>query len=252
MTEHAPADVDAGDVFRHPLVMLYALTLTAGAVDAIGFARFGVFTSNQAGNLVIGWTLLPTQPQLALLCLLSIVGCGAGVAAAVLLRRLVPGLHGPAGSRTLLVIAAGLVVAAVVLGAALLPDPGAVPADVRTQMWARSAIGVAVAAFALALLATVFVSGGGVRAPILASTNAYMDAVRNGVTAAVFRPRREWARRARIAAGFPLAWTIGAAATVLLPFTDQVQAAVVGGLVVAVGLFARRVTVAPSGPDRTV
>lgn len=252
MTERPPAEVDAGEVYRHPLVIVYALTAAAGAVDAIGYARFGVFTANQAGNLVIGWTLLPAQPQVALLCLLSIVGCGLGVALAVLVRRLVPGLRGPGGARPLLVIAALLVVGAVALGAALVPEPGAVPSAVGTSAWMRSAGGVMAAALTLALLASVYISGAGVRAPILASTNAYMDAVRNGVTAAVFRPRGEWARRALIAAGFPLAWTVGAAITVLLPFTDPVLAAVVIGLVVGVALLARRVTVAPSGPDRTV
>jgi uncharacterized membrane protein YoaK (UPF0700 family) len=252
VTERAPADVDAGDVYRHPLLVVYTLTLAAGAVDAIGFARFGVFTSNQAGNLVIGWTLLPSQPQAALLCLMSIVGCGTGVALAVLLRRAVPGLGGPRGAPVLLVSGAVLVVAAVGLGAALVPDPLTTPPEVGTAAWARTAVAVWSAAAALALLATVYVSGAGVRAPILASTNAYMDAVRHGVTAVAFRTGGGWGRRARIAAGFPLAWTLGAAATVLLPFTDGVLAAGACGLVVLAGLLARRVTVDPSGTDRTV
>jgi uncharacterized membrane protein YoaK (UPF0700 family) len=252
VTEHAPADVDAGEVYRHPLVVVYTLTLAAGAVDAIGFARFGVFTSNQAGNLVIGWTLIPTQPQAALLCLVSILGCGTGVALAVLLRRLVPGLRGARGAPYLLVAAAVLVVAAVALGGALVPNPLATAPDVGTDAWTRTAVSVGIAALALALLATVYVSGAGVRAPILASTNAYMDAVRHGVTAAAFRTGGQWGRRARVAAGFPLAWTVGAAATVLLPFADWTLAAAACGLVVLVGLLARRVTGEAPGADRTV
>lgn len=252
MTERAPADVDAGEVYRHPLVVVYTLTLAAGAVDAIGFSRFGVFTSNQAGNLVIGWTLIPTQPQAALLCLVSILGCGAGVALAVLLRRMVPGLGGARGAPYLLVAGAVLVVGAVALGGALVPDPLATAPEVGTPTWTRTAVSVGSAALALALLATVYVSGAGVRAPILASTNAYMDAVRHGVTAAAFRTGGGWGRRARLAAGFPLAWTLGAAATVLLPFADWTLAAAVCGLVVLVGLLARRVTVEAPGADPTV
>lgn len=251
----SPVGVDAGEVFRHPYAIVIALTMVAGSLDAIAFERFGVFTSNQAGNLVVVWTLLPDQGASALLSVASIVGCGIGVATVIALRHLVPWLCGSRGSRLLLVAAAGLIVVAAWVGTSVTDRTNLAGVDtpaLGTSSWWAAAVSIALAAFSLAVLAAVFVSGGGVKAPILASTNAYVDAVRYG-TAWGLRPGHpDWARLARLAAGFPVAWSTGAALTVLLPF-DYVGVAVVAGVViVAVAVFARRVKNAPDAHRRTV
>ena len=56
-------DVDAEVVFRHPLAIVLVVTFVVGALDAVGFEQYGVFTANQAGNLVIVWTLLAATPR---------------------------------------------------------------------------------------------------------------------------------------------------------------------------------------------
>ena len=47
--------------------------------DLKTFQQFGVFTANQAGNLVIVWTLLPATPESAGLALASLLGCAGGI-----------------------------------------------------------------------------------------------------------------------------------------------------------------------------
>jgi hypothetical protein len=99
----------------------------------------------------------------------------------------------------------------------------------------------------------VFVSGGGVRAPILASTNAFVDAVRYGVAGAVTPgSRRAWWTRARLAVGFPLAWTAGAAAASLLPIGPLGVAVGSAVIVAGIALVARRVSGSDPGTRPTV
>jgi hypothetical protein len=247
-------DVDAGEVFRHPLAVVLLVTFVVGALDAVGFQQFGVFTANQAGNLVIVWTLLPATPESAGLALASLLGCGAGIVAVVLARRAWRWLVTPAGSRVMLVAAAALIVGAQRIGRSLSTSSAAaqVP-DLWSSGWWSECAAIALIAFSIAVLGMVFISGGGVRAPILASTNAFVDALRYGVAGlAVREERAEWWRRARRAVGFPVCWTAGAAAAALLPFGPL---GVTGGaavLVVVVAALARRVSAADPAARPTV
>ena len=244
MADTPLVDVDAGSAYARPFRIVLALTFVAGVLDAAGFGQFGVFTANQAGNLVIGWTLLPDEPAAAVLSFASILGCGLGVVAVVASRHAWHWLGGRTGSQALLVTAAVLIVVAAVIGVQL---TGSEPALVRgtpdlgTTQWWGEAASVSMSAFSVAMLATVFISGAGMRAPILASTNAYVDAVRYGAAAGLNRGEASWRGRARRAAAFPLAWTIGAASTVLLPFGVVAIAACAAVVIVGVVLLARRV-----------
>ena len=255
--EASIVDVDASIVFRQPLLIVILVTGIAGAIDAVGYQHLGVFTANQAGNLVIGWTLLPEQPAAAMLAFVSLLGCGVGVAMTVLLRYWWPWLAGPNGSRTLLVVAAVLIVSAGALGEAIAPSSAqhaAATGALWSSTWWAAAATVATAAFSVAMLGMVFISGHGVRAPVLASTNAFVDAVRYGTAWTVDRSQGSWLRRARRAAAFPIAWSLGAAIAAFtvgvvgrLPVTATASLVLVG-----IALFARRVSEAAPHPDRTV
>ena len=79
------------------------LTFVVGGLDAVGIDQFGVFTANQAGNLVLVWTFLGTDPASAALAVR--IACWAacvGVAAVVTAAAWVAWLAGAAGSRALL------------------------------------------------------------------------------------------------------------------------------------------------------
>lgn len=247
-------DVDAEVVFRHPLAIVLVVTFVVGALDALGFQQYGVFTANQAGNLVIVWTLLSATPAAAGLALASLVGCAAGVATVIVLRRAWGWLVTPTGSRALLLVAAGLIFVAQRLGRTLSTSATAdqVP-DLGSSGWWSEAASISLIAFSIAVLGMVFVSGGGVRAPILASTNAYVDALRYAVAGSVVPGRRsEWWARVRVSAGFPIAWTAGAAAAALLPIGPLGIAMGAAGVVAVVALFARRVSGADPSARPTV
>jgi hypothetical protein len=250
--------VDAEEVFRHPLAVVLLVTFVVGALDAVGYQQFGVFTANQAGNLVIVWTLLSSTPASAGLALASLLGCALGITAVVLVRRAWRWLVTPAGSRLMLVVAAVLIVGAQRIGRSLSTSTStaatAVP-DVWSSGWWSECAAIALIALSIAVLGMVFISGGGIRAPILASTNAYVDAIRYGVAGlAVGEERSEWWRRARRAVGFPVCWTVGAAAAALLPVGPlgvTVGAAVLV-VVVVVAVLARRVSAADPAARPTV
>lgn len=250
-------DVDASIVFRHPFLIVVLVTAIAGAIDEVGYRHLGVFTANQAGNLVIGWSLLLDQPAAAALAFVSLLGCGLGVAVTVLLRYRWRWLAGPNGSRALLVAAAILILAASLVGEAL--APGTTAQTVATgalwsAKWWSVAIAIATAAMSVAMLAMVFISGHGVRAPVLASTNAYVDGVRYGVAWGIDKSQRTWLQRARRAAAFPLAWSLGAAcasfSVILLGRIGVTACSAI--LLVLVAFFARRVSDAAPDADRTV
>ncbi len=247
-------DVDAEVVFRHPLGIVLLVTFVVGALDAIGFQQFGVFTANQAGNLVIVWTLLAATPAAAGLALASLVGCALGVTTVILVRRAWGWLVTATGSRTMLLVAAGLIFVAQRLGRRLstAASTDGMP-ELWTPGWWAEAASISLIAFSIAVLGMVFVSGGGVRAPILASTNAFVDAVRYGVAGAVTPgSRRAWWTRARLAVGFPLAWTAGAAAASLLPIGPLGVAVGSAVIVAGIALVARRVSGSDPGTRPTV
>ncbi len=110
---------NADSALRRPLAMLLVLAAIAGAMDAVDFHMYGVFTANQAGNLVLFWVRLTTEPGVAALSLFSLAGCAVGVATVLLLRSWFPYFASPRGSRALLYIAAGLLVVTASAGARL-------------------------------------------------------------------------------------------------------------------------------------
>ncbi|HNE88035.1 MAG TPA: DUF1275 family protein [Actinomycetota bacterium] len=79
---------DTWHFFARPWLAALALAWTVGVIDSYSFAEYGVFTSNQAGNLVVLGNELPQDPQRATLAGLSLLGAVAGVAAATVLQRL--------------------------------------------------------------------------------------------------------------------------------------------------------------------
>ncbi len=79
---------DTWHFFARPWLVALALAWTVGVIDSYSFAEYGVFTSNQAGNLVVLGNELPKDPQQATLAGLSLLGAVAGVAIATVLQRL--------------------------------------------------------------------------------------------------------------------------------------------------------------------
>ena len=79
---------DTWHFFARPWLAALALPWTVGVIDSYSFAEYGVFTSNQAGNLVVLGNELPQDPQQTTLAGLSLLGAVAGVAAATVLQRL--------------------------------------------------------------------------------------------------------------------------------------------------------------------
>jgi uncharacterized membrane protein YoaK (UPF0700 family) len=82
------ASTDTWRFFARPWLAALALSWTVGVIDAYSFAAYGVFTSNQAGNLVVLGTELPHDPQRATLAALSLLGAVAGVAVSTVLQRM--------------------------------------------------------------------------------------------------------------------------------------------------------------------
>jgi uncharacterized membrane protein YoaK (UPF0700 family) len=81
-------DVDrryAGPLFA----IIVLLAATSGIVDAIAFARFGVFVANQTGNLVIVTLSLTGEQKASTLtaCGIALISFTAGVFLAVLIRK---------------------------------------------------------------------------------------------------------------------------------------------------------------------
>lgn len=68
-----------GGFFRYPWAATFLLAWTVGVIDGSTYQRFDVFTSNQAGNLVLLGTSLVTDPGAAVLPAASLVGAVAGV-----------------------------------------------------------------------------------------------------------------------------------------------------------------------------
>ena len=109
-------EVNANDSLSQPYFMILLLVGIAGAMDAVDFREYGVFTANQAGNLVLVWERLTTDSALALLSLFSLVGCAVGVMIVILVRLWFPYFVKPSGSRTLLYVAAFLLMVTALAG----------------------------------------------------------------------------------------------------------------------------------------
>lgn len=192
---------DAHAVFRYPLLAIGLLAGISGALDAIVFANFGVFTANQAGNLVLVWVRLATDPAVAALSVASILGSALGIATIVALR--VRAVHrGKREARKAPVVAALIVLA----------QTGALMGLVTTDIWARIGF-VAASAFGLGLLGAAILLFDGRPTTVIGSTGAFIASVRLLVVHAGSRDT-PW-RAVWVVAVIPVSWSAGAAVAAL-------------------------------------
>lgn len=234
---------NAAVVLRHPLAMVLLLVMVAGAMDARDYQSFGVFTANQAGNMVLLWVKLPEQPAVALLSLGSMIGAVMGIAFVVFVRRWRRWFSGAAGSRTLLFLVAFILAITSVLGGQLFATVGSTPIqDLRlwTLAWIAAAASVMLSAFALGALATVFVAAGAFKAGVIAITGPFVDGARYLAASLIYKDpefRSKW----KYFLAFPAAWSVGAMVVGLTPLSRESITLLGVAVVIAVASFARRI-----------
>lgn len=223
--------------------MVLLLAMVAGAMDARDYQSFQVFTANQAGNMVLLWVKLLSEPAVALLSLASLIGAALGITFVVYLRSWRHWFSGAAGSRSLLYLAAFVLAITSVLGDQLFSAADGKQVQdlvVWTGVWAGAVASVMLSAFALGTLATVFFSVGSHRAGVIASTGPFVDGTRYLAASAIYRDpqfRPKW----KYSLAFPAAWSMGAMVVGLLPLNRASITWLGVALVVAVALFAKRV-----------
>ena len=112
-----PDPVAGGDVERSLAGPLFAIVVllaaTSGIVDAIAFARFGVFVANQTGNLVIITLSLTGEQRASTLtaCGIALIAFTVGVFIAILIRKALRRRMGIPRARVItLVIESGLII----------------------------------------------------------------------------------------------------------------------------------------------
>lgn len=239
-------DPNAATLLQRPFIMILVLAGVGGALDADDYLTYGVFTANQAGNMVLLWVKLLEAPGVALLSLSSLIGCALGISLVVLLRSRQRWFSGDRGSRILLFFAAANLAITSVIGGRLF-DPRAQLSTSQLELgssnWWGAFFSISLSAFALGVLATVFVWAGPHKTAVIAATGPYLDAVRYAAASAIYKvPEYKAKWRALIA--FPIAWSIGAMIVGLSSLDRPMITLLAVLIVVAVGLFARRV-----GPD---
>jgi hypothetical protein len=192
---------DARTAFRYPFLVIGLLAGIAGALDAIVFAAYGVFTANQAGNLVLVWVHLLDETSIAALSAASIVGSALGISLVVAVR-----IRATRRGRTP-ALKAPLIAAFFVLAQA-----GAVSGLVTAALWERLLF-VAISAFGLGLLGASVMLFDGRPTTVIGSTGAFISSVRllvvhAGTTGAPWRA--VWT-----VAVIPVSWSAGAAVAAL-------------------------------------
>ncbi len=233
---------NAADALKHPFAMVLVLAMVAGAMDARDYQSFGVFTANQAGNMVLLWVKLLDQPGVALLSLASLIGAALGIAFVVYLRSWRRWFSGGAGSRSLLYLAALVLAVTSVLGDQLFTSTKGQPVqdlEVLTAAWAAAVVSVVLSAFALGTLATVFVWAGSHKAGVIASTGPFVDGSRVLAESAIYRQpqyRGKW----KYLLAFPVAWSLGAMVVGLSPLNREAITLLGVAVVAGVAFFARR------------
>ena len=120
MHPHPMAQPDPGahdDVERSLVGPLFAIVVllaaTSGIVDAIAFARFGVFVANQTGNLVIITLSLTGEQKASTLaaCAVALLAFTVGVFIAILIRKALRRRMGIPRARVItLIIESGLII----------------------------------------------------------------------------------------------------------------------------------------------
>ena len=114
LTQGAGPGADVERSLVGPLfAIVVLLAATSGIVDAIAFARFGVFVANQTGNLVIITLSLTGEQKASTLtaCGIALIAFTVGVFIAILIRKALRKRMGIPRARMLtLVIESGLIV----------------------------------------------------------------------------------------------------------------------------------------------
>jgi uncharacterized membrane protein YoaK (UPF0700 family) len=236
---------NAESALKYPIPMVAVLAAMAGAMDAVGFQLYGVFTANQAGNLVLFWVRLTTNTGVAALSLFSLAGCAVGVVAVVILRTRFSFFATPRGSRALLYLAALLLVVTVVLGARVyqpLLEGNNNQLPIGSTEWWAGALSTSTSAMSLAILGTIFVVMGTARVHIISGTSPFVDSVRYSIARALTGDA-SWNAKLKTVIFFPIAWFLGAAIASLTPVPRGVIATACALIVCLTALLSRRVGV---------
>lgn len=236
-------EVNADDSLSHPYLMILLLVGIAGAMDAVDFREYGVFTANQAGNLVLVWERLTTDSALALLSLFSLVGCAVGVMIVILVRMGFPYFTRPSGARTLLYAASFLLIVTALAGwnsAGPVRELTAGELEIGTAPWWAAVASLSSSAMALAVMGTIFIMVGAHRAQVIAGTGPFVDSVRFAL-ASIFTRDINWTKQFKAIVWFPVAWTFGAAFASLVPVDRGVVAAFCALTICGIAITSRRV-----------
>lgn len=235
-------DPNAASLLRRPFLAVLVLAGVGGALDADDYLTYGVFTANQAGNMVLLWIKLLDAPGQALLSLSSLIGCALGIGFVVFLRSREWWFVGNRGSRTLLFVAAGLLAITSFVGGRLFDsrvELSTSQLDLGSSDWWGAFASISLSAFSLGVLATVFIWAGPHKTAVIAATGPYLDAARYGA-ASVFYRDRGYSEKWRYLIAFPIAWSIGAMLVGLTPLDRPFVTWIAVVIVVAVALFARK------------
>jgi hypothetical protein len=236
-------DPNAESALRQPISMILILAVMAGAMDAVDFRLYGVFTANQAGNLVLFWARLTSNAGEAALSLFSLMGCALGIAAVIILRFKFPFFVTPRGSRTLLYVAAVFLVVTATVGAMVsqpLQEVNNNQLPIGSGDWWAGALSTSTSAMSLAILGTIFIMIGKSRVHIISGTGPFIDAVRFSVARALTGDE-SWNAKIKTVIFFPIAWSLGAAIASLSPVHRGAIAITCAVMVCLTALISRRV-----------
>ena len=227
---NAPAEQvmnpNADSALRRPYALVLTLAAIAGAMDALDFRVYGVFTANQAGNLVLLWERMQDNPGEATLSLFSLAGCAIGVMIVIVLRFRFAFFVTPSGSRTLLYMAAVFLAVTAFTGVSLTEpikgvETGKFP--IGSSSWWAGAVSVGSSAMALAVLGTIFVMVGRYKANVISSTGPFIDSIRFAVAGLMDRTGN-WPLALKAVVAFPVAWSLGAAIASFVPLNRGILA----------------------------
>ena len=237
---------NAESALKHPISMIVILAAMAGAMDAVDFQLYGVFTANQAGNLVLFWVRLTSSAGEAALSLFSLAGCAIGVAVVIILRFRFPFFITPRGSRALLFLAAVLLLVTAVIGSQVSQplqeevNSNQLPIG-SADLWA-GALSTSTSAMALAILGTIFIVMGTARVHIISGTSPFVDSVRYSLARALTGDA-SWNAKLKTVLFFPIAWFLGAAVASLSPVPRGAIASACALIICLTALLSRRVGV---------
>jgi len=244
---NAPAEQvmnpNADSALRRPYALVLTLAAIAGAMDALDFRVYGVFTANQAGNLVLLWERMQDNPGEATLSLFSLAGCAIGVMIVIVLRFRFAFFVTPSGSRTLLYMAAVFLAVTAFTGVSLTEpikgvETGKFP--IGSSSWWAGAVSVGSSAMALAVLGTIFVMVGRYKANVISSTGPFIDSIRFAVAGLMDRTGN-WPLALKAVVAFPVAWSLGAAIASFVPLNRGILATFCALVVCLAAFLSRRV-----------